>query len=206
MYCRECGKVASGHFCSHCGAQLVTNASGETSHSDWFDEYRYAVLIRMPQVRDLIATSAEQSKKGMSADSFLNICDSVFAPLTNVSLSAVATVVVPLYRAIGIKTGKTQQQGFSSPVGSTIVAVVCSLAGRGLPLDQVEQGLDGCVILAKIPSDMWTFGGDLAITVERRDLGSAVEAAAVVKGQLYDWGKSRQVVSQLLSDIQDFRV
>jgi hypothetical protein len=91
-------------------------------------------------------------------------------------------------------------------VGKALVAAVCSLARHGQALNKVEQGQDGCLLKAGIPSDMWSFAGDFLITVQRQEQGASAEAATVIKGQLYDWGKSKRILTELFNDIRDLPV
>ncbi|MGH7493487.1 MAG: zinc ribbon domain-containing protein [bacterium] len=207
MFCHQCGVEAQGAYCSHCGAKLITTAQGhEPLPQDWANEVRYDVLLRRPEVRDLIARHASQSQKRMSADDFLELCDKAFIPLAGVSLAKIGAIVQPIYAALGIKTGKTRKELFSKPVGKVLVAAISSLARHGQPLNKVEQGQDGCLLKAGIPSDMWSFAGDFLITVERREQGPSVEAVTVIKGQLYDWGKSKRILTELFNDIRDLPV
>ncbi|RMD62953.1 hypothetical protein D6833_06235 [Candidatus Parcubacteria bacterium] len=164
------------------------------------------MLLRQPEVRDLIARHSSQSPKRMSADDFLELCDRAFVPLTGVSLAEIGAIVQPVYAALGVKTGKVRRAFFAAPVGKVLVAALCSLARHGQPLHKVEQGQDGCLLKAGIPSDMWSFAGDLVITVQRVEQGATVEAATVIKGQLYDWGKSKRILTALFDDIKGLLV
>jgi hypothetical protein len=76
------------------------------------------------------------------------------------------------------------------------------LARHGQPLNRVEQGQDGCLLNAAISYDIWSFAGDFLVTVQRQDQGSSVEAATVIKAQLYDWGKSKRILTNLFNDIR----
>jgi hypothetical protein len=49
---------------------------------------------------------------------------------------------------------------------------------------------------------MWALEGDLIVTVQAEPQAVRVEAATVVKGQLFDWGKSRRSLDQLLADLE----
>lgn len=207
MYCHQCGAKTYGTYCSHCGAKLITADSDfEPLPQDWADEIRYEVLLRRPEIRDLIARHASQSQKRMSADDFLELCDKAFVPLTSVSLSKIGAIVQPIYATLGIKTGKTRKEFFTAPAGKVLVAAICSLARHGQPLNKAEQGQDGCLLKVGLPSDMWSFSGDFLITIQRQEQGSSVEAATVIKGQLYDWGKSKRILTELFDDIKGLPV
>ena len=112
---------------------------------DWADEVRYSVLLHFPEVRYDIARHAAQARKGLSGEQFLKGCDVAFVPLTGVSLSTVASIVVPIYSRIGIRTGKKRNELVGRPTGKVLVAAICSLARYGRALKQVHQGEDGCV-------------------------------------------------------------
>lgn len=202
MYCHQCGAKAHGAYCSQCGAKLMVSQEKQgDSPRDWSEEIRYEVLLGNSRVRELIAQHAARSGKKMSADAFLELCDKAFVPLAGVSLAKIGSIVQPISAALGIKTGKMRKEFFSRPPGKVIVAVLCSLARHGQVVQKVEQGQDGCLLKAELPSDMWSFAGDLLITIERQDQGTAVGASAVIRGQLYDWGKSKGILNELFNDI-----
>ena len=53
---------------------------------------------------------------------------------------------------------------------------------------------------------MWSFAGDIVIIVERQKEGTSVEAATVIKGQVFDWGKSKRLLNSLFEDISSLPV
>jgi hypothetical protein len=174
---------------------------------DWSNEIRYEILLRLPEVRDLIARHASQKQTQLSAEQFLELCDKAIAPLYGgVSMKKIAAIVQPIYASFGIQTSKTRKEVFALPSGKTLVAAVCSLARHGQPVNRVEQGADGCVLEAGLPSDIWSFGGDLIVTVQRLEQGSSVEAATAIKGQMYDWGKSDRALDKLFDDIKSLPI
>jgi hypothetical protein len=122
-------------------------------------------------------------------------------PLTGVSISTIASIATPLFTALGIKTGKRRIESVRRPVGQVIVAVLCSLARHGQEVQKVHQGRDGCVIEAVLPSDLWSFAGELVVSVAATEEGAQVEAGTKIGGQLFDWGKSRRCLDQLFTDI-----
>jgi hypothetical protein len=196
MFCSNCGTAAAGNFCSGCGASLAPTG-------DWRQEVRYEVLLRFAEVRDLIANHAAQTRPGLSGEQFVELCDKVLSPLTGVPLSVVTTLALPLYERLGIRTGKTRTEFLQRPPGETIVAALCSLGRLGQKIKAVQQAADGCGLRAELPSDLRTMtGGELRITLRRQDHGVVVEAATHIPGQLYDWGKSTQTLTQLFDDLR----
>ncbi len=203
MYCHQCGAKAHGAFCSACGTKVITASSAvESPPLDWSSEIRYEVLLRVPEVRELIARYASQSTTRMSADEFLELCDHAVAPLVGVSLAKIAAIAQPIYATLGVKTGKMHRELLPVPAGRVLVATMCSLARRGRRINNVEQGEDGCLLKAELPSDLWSVAGEMLVTIERQEQGSIVEAATVIKGQLYDWGKSARVLKEFFDDIR----
>jgi hypothetical protein len=167
---------------------------------DWSDEIRYTVLLNFPEVRDRIAACAAQAKFRMTAEEFLGLCDTAFAPVAGVSIKKIATIV---HERSGVRTGKTRTELLPLPGGKIIVGVLCSLSRNGQNLRKVEQAEDGCLLEAALPSDMWSFEGDLLVTVKRNPPGTLVEAVTVIKGQLFDWGKSNRRLEKLFADLRN---
>ena len=82
-----------------------------------------------------------------------------------------------------------------------LVGVLCSLASAGHELRKATHAQDGCILEATIPSDIWSFAGDLFVTIKPQGQATLVEAAAIVKGQKFDWGKSRRCLDRLFGDL-----
>jgi hypothetical protein len=212
MFCAQCGVKGAGNFCTACGARLAASDAGPAvpfsppapplPTGNWRDECRYEVLMQYPAVRDLVARHAAAARAGMTGEQFLDLCDKAFSPIPGVSMSAVAGIAMSIYAKLGVKTGQTRRAVQPTPVGQTIVSTVCSLARHGRSLKQVHQGDDGCVVEAVIPSDIWSFAGELVITIRRVPRGTLVQAATKIPGQLYDWGKSRKCLEQLFADVE----
>lgn len=206
MYCHNCGQKAFGNFCSHCGTKLitpeVTDSAGSVAAPHWSLEKNYTQLINYPDVRNLIAGYAEQSSKKLTAEEFLGLIDIVFKPVSGISLAKMTDLLVSIYGKMGIKTGKKAKRSFELPISEVIVKALCSLAKNGYPVKTVEQAVNGLAIIAKIPSDMWTWGGDLIITIEDMDSTTLVGIHVKIKGQLMDWGKSKKVIRKIMADIE----
>ena len=203
MYCSECGAAAQGKFCANCGTALLPLTPHAGKPFAWTDSVDYEAIMRVAEVRTMVARAAEQAGQRISGEDFLKFCDKAFAPLYGgVPVAKLAAIAQPLYAALGIKTGKEQRRVYTRPPGSVIVALICSLARRGRPLRQVRQAADGCMFEATLPSDMWSFAGDLLVEVRTSGGATSVEARTVVKGQLFDWGKSTRCLAELLTDLE----
>ena len=204
MFCSECGVKAGGKFCWSCGGALQRPAGCEDLPApiDWTVVTDYQAIVRIPEVRERIARHAAMSKKRMSGEQFLDVCEKLFSPLTGgVPLASIATFAQPLYAKLGLKTGKSHSERFDEPPGKVIVAVLCSLAQGGQELRKAISAADGCVIEASLPSDICSLNGELTVVVRPDGAGTIVDAAATIKGQLYDWGKSRRALEHLFHDV-----
>lgn len=164
------------------------------------DEVRYDVLIQNPEVRVAIQRHAAMAKKGMSGEDFLKLCDSLILP--GVPLSLLASVFQPLYAKAGIKTGKQRVEQVDAPTGKVIVRALCSLAKHAQQLRRVTQATDGCGLEAVLASDMWSFEGELLIGLRRQGPSTEVTGRTIIKGQLYDWGKSKRCLKRLFADLR----
>jgi hypothetical protein len=160
MFCSNCGAEGTGNFCAKCGSPLRGQAiMPEALPRDWSSELRYETLVRIPEVRDLIAQAASAKQKHMSAEDFLEAADKLMSlAVPGLALKTVAEVVVPIFEHLGIKTGKTRSEMMQSPPGKAIVAVLCAFARQGQEIRQVQQFANGCLFEAAIPSDMWSWG------------------------------------------------
>jgi hypothetical protein len=202
VFCSQCGSKADGRFCSRCGAPLNGSARTSEFSIDWSESIDYEELLKVSEVRDLIAQHAARAEKRISAEEFLSLCDNAFSPIKGLSSKTVTAIVQPVLSALGVKTGKSRSRAFRRPAGEFLVAALCSLARHGWPLRQVNQGRDGCVLAATLPSDVYSCAATVVISISRTRNGTLVEAAATVPGQLYDWGKSKRCLDELFADLE----
>lgn len=202
MFCSSCGAEARGNFCSECGESLVRGEStAQAEVKDWSHEIEYAKLIRIPEVRDKIGRHTAMAPKRLSGEEFLALCDKVVS--LGVPLESIGLVGQALWARVGVETGKEHAEAFSIPPGAAIVAALCALARRGQNLQQVRQFTDGCLLEAKLPSDIWSFEGRILVNIRRSERLTRVEGATAIEGQFFDWGKSKRCLQTLFSDIKD---
>ncbi len=246
MYCSECGKPASGKFCSNCGTPLTATAAAvsvaapivpqavaagvppaphlplsaalaataPTANTpvanspvvnlqvvNFDQEWRYDELMKVPDVRRMIERHAGMARTAISAEQFTRFADKILQnPLPSDKLAAFAQ---PIFGSMGIRTGKDRTVTLDAPIGRAMVRVLCSLARHGQSLRGVQQGPDGCIFTAVLPSDPMSLEGDVSVTLRRRDARSSdVTAAMKITGQLYDWGKCRRALDAFLADMQ----
>lgn len=213
MFCSNCGKEAQGNFCWSCGAPLDAGAELENVELtevvvDWTELTDCDKLLKIPAVRERIARHAALSKKRMSAEEFMDNCEKVFSPLMGgLPVATLTTKLIrPLYIKLGIEMRKVRSETLYRRPGEVLVGVLCSLAAAGQELRRATREHDGCVLEATIPSDMWSFEGDLIVAVRPQGKTTVVEAAIVVKGQKFDWGKSRRCLDRLFGDLASLPV
>lgn len=227
MYCTQCGaKAAPEHrFCAGCGARLATAAGGAAPLAfaspndpvpapapsvpleDWRETTNYRVVLGHPQVKELIASASKASKAGMTADEFLKLASPLLsaAGASPEATKLIAELAPGFYAKMGVKTGKETRNGYATSFGRTLAAILCSLASRNQTLVAVQEGADGCVVQAEIPSSLTTWKGNLTLTLERRPEGTLVSSAVVFPGQTSDWGRAKRVLEELHQDILNYR-
>lgn len=154
-------------------------------------------------VRQTIANYASQAKQPLSAERFLELCDMLISPAPGVSFCSLAEIAHPIYCKLGLKTGKSQAIWYPLPAAPVLIGVLSSLALRGQPIRSVTQAEDGCLLEASIPSDFRSFEGDLFVAVERFEDSTRAAAVTEIKGQIFDWGKSKGIVNTLFSDLAE---
>jgi hypothetical protein len=204
MFCSECGKPAQGKFCSHCAAplavaELATDVVPTEIVPEWDREVQYEMILKYPGVRETIERHARQAPKRLTGEQFLMLADKL-VPL-GIPLERLVSAAQPLYARLGIKTGKERASQVAAPVGQVIVRALCSLARNGQTLRGVTQALDGCLLEASLPSDLFSLEGNLLVSVRRNGAQAEVCGVTHIGGQLYDWGKSNRCLDALFTDL-----
>lgn len=215
MYCSNCGTRAEGRFCWSCGAPLAggaeaaaaplgrANTPAENSGAAPFD---LPAVARSPEARELVGRYAAQAQRQMSGEEVLKAFDKPLAALVGVPISPIATIAQPVYARLGVKTGKERVAAIDRPARDTFLALLCSLARNGQLVRAIHPATDGCVVEAVLPSDMRSFEGTILVTLRRADPGTEVRASTVIKGQIFDWGKSNACLDALLTDMRNLPV
>ncbi len=177
------------------------------AHEDWRTTENYRVVLGHPEVKSLIADAARNSKAGMTAETFLDLASPLLsaAGASPQATKLIAEMAPGFYAKFGIKTGKQVVNGYKTPFGRVLAAILCSLASRGQRLVAIEEASDGCAVQADIPSSLTTWKGKLTATLERRPEGTLVSSAAVFEGQASDWGRSKRILDDLHQDILNYR-
>ena len=213
MFCTQCGKQPRPEhaFCAGCGTSLVRDgqaaAVAPEPMADWRETHDYRVVLGHPEVKALIADASKASKAGMTADEFLKLASPLLsaAGASPAATRLIADLAPGLYAKIGIKTGKETKNGYATSYGRVIAAILCSLASRNQTLMAVQDGADGCILQADIPSSLTTWKGKMTLTVARKPEGTLVTSAVVFEGQSSDWGRSKRLLDELHQDILDYR-
>ena len=228
MFCTQCGKAAAPEhvFCAGCGTRLaretaapmglMTAVSESAAASepaanwtgeDWRETTNYRVVLAHPEVKALIADAAKANKAGMSADEFMKLAQPVLnaSGSGGVPLKLIAEIATPIYAKMGVKIGKDTKNGYATPYGRVLAAILCSLASRSQTLVAIQEGTDGCIVQAEIPSSLTTGKGKLSLTLARKAEGTLVASAVVFEGQSSDWGRSKRVLDDLHQDILNYR-
>jgi hypothetical protein len=172
---------------------------------EWSDIIDCQALLAIPAVRDQIARAASQAKKGISGEEILETFGkamSKFAGLpVSLPMTGLAHFAQATYAKMGIKTGKSRVEFVAEPTGRVIVELLCSLARHGRELRGVHQMIDGVILVAALPSDLFALEGNLFLMITRVQGGTQVEARTEIPGQIFDWGKSNRCLDALFAEL-----
>ncbi len=219
MFCTNCGRnLSEAHrYCGACGAPVayeagpvdLSHSGGSAPHNadvDWQNSIDYKAVLGHPEVEALISKASGTNPGSMSAEAFLAAAKPLLAltGVKHVPFKLIAEVAPGLYAKLGVSTGKDMVQEFELTAGRVIAAVLCSLASRDQTLSEGVQAEDGCVLVAKLPSSMWSWAGQITVTFERVASGCRVCGQVTIPGQAFDWGKSKGVLDDLFVDIPKF--
>jgi hypothetical protein len=208
MFCSQCGSQASGNFCSKCGAPLAhaepsapdgATDRGAQGNDDWENEVRYEVLIKRPEVREMLARQSSAAPTPASSDGFLGVADKWLKPV--VPYEILAGIMPTISARLGIRTGKERRDHLALKPGRVLVNTMGFLARHGYHPKTVQQATDGCTIEATVPANLMAPEGTLTVTVRRAGDGSEVDAAMEIKGQRFDYGKSHAILEELFQDL-----
>ena len=218
MFCTQCGRKfgETDRFCAQCGAPRAGSETDTAPSSldsvdptlDWRASMVPREIMGHPEVRARIEAVTGENPKGMSAEQFYEFARPVML-ITGAGpappLKLIKDISLPISAKLGMKTSRDVTQGFRNTFGETLAAVLCSLASRSQPLEDITDATNGCIIRSKMLSSIWSWEGDLNITLEVREEGTLMTAAITVPGQLSDMGQSKRVLKSLVEDVMKYR-
>ncbi len=207
MYCQNCGAPVTGKFCSACGAKVIAPESAEKNLENVVvPESKYEALIKRDDVRNIISKYALQSPHKLTAQDYLKIIDLAYKPIPGISFSSLSETMLPMFEKLGIKTGKSFQQVININTDEVIIKVLCSLAKNGFHLNSVEQANNGIIMHATLPSNFFTWEGDMLLVVEEQNANTKLLIDVKIKGQYYDWGRSKKIITKITDDLAAIKI
>jgi len=204
MYCHKCGEKTIEEICNKCGTRIVQLDS--LIVESWISENDFNKIIRHPEILELVSQYSEESKNKLSGEELLSKFDLVFGTFTGISIGFIAEIVVPIYSRLGIKTGKSDSIRFHDSIQEIFVKTMCSLAKHNYSIEEFHEAKDGIVLVGKIKSDLRSFGCKVIIELLGNSDFVDAKVQTLIKGQLYDWGKSKKIVKSILKDLSEIKL
>ncbi len=218
MFCVHCGAEGAAVFCPACGRRQSAEDSRPASKAQpqlhdpdaddgilealvvESDSFQYETLLADAEARERIAAAGRVAPQGVTSEDLLAVFDAV-SPI-GISLGKLTTAIVPIYDKLGIKTSRHSQGIFDAPPRCVMLAVLCTLAAKGMVVAKVHQDTDKCSLIADIPPGLITNRGQMAILIAAHDAYVQVSFATTISGQWYDWGKSERMMDDLFASIR----
>jgi hypothetical protein len=205
MFCSNCGKSATGKFCWNCGRALVGEAASKAEpvlEFDWHESFDYDAILRVPEVQTRLNRAVARTTEGVSSESVLEGCDSLFGAMTGgVPLKLIAAISQPLATKLGFKVHKSNAVPLAQPPGKAIVELLCCFAQHGIKVTEATNQPGRCELRAAVPRSVWAFNSNLIATIQRATSGVLLTIAIEVPGQKYDWGASQRLLDQLFGEL-----
>lgn len=163
--------------------------------------------IDRPKLKDILASD---ELKGLGADAGMSEADiaKVLGPLGGLS-SGVFQMTMKAGEAIGqslgLKSSKQQEQTFALPYTTVVRALVLALASLRYGIATLFDTPKGAYIEAQMPKDFFSLGGAMQFDViEEREGSIRVVAVTEIKGQMFDWGKGKRALRDVLGKTEQF--
>jgi hypothetical protein len=158
-------------------------------------------VVDDPHCQEILKWAAAEADTQMSGEEFLASVAKVFAiPLP---LGAIGASLSHGYAALGVRTGKTQTHIVAQPYGYVLLGVLAFLATNTMPIADVADASEQCLVQAVLPSNPLTWKGRVLVTLRADGQRVHVEAATKIRGQMFDWGRSKRTLSKLFETVEE---
>jgi len=162
-----------------------------------------------PKICEML--SAEELK-GMAATSGLSLdaMAKVLAPISGMSaglFTAAAVGAEALGTSMGLRTGKSTEISLACSYPSAVRAVVFALSAMRYQITSAFDTAAGAYVEAAMPGDFFAASGTLKIDLLEADESgkpTRMIAATEIKGQMFDWGKSKRALTELCAKVEEF--
>ena len=194
MHCPNCGaKVDSARFCPNCGKPLTTNQTAGKIR----DYTSYEAIVADARAKELLQREAAGARRAASEQEIFESIERIVPVPVPVSL------IVEVYSALGVKTGKIREQVVNGRYAYAILGALSYLVRQSMPVTRVSETVDGCIVHAVLPPSWWHWQGEVVIAFINLGSQAKVHAAVKIPGQMYDWGKSKAYLQGLFETVNE---
>ena len=163
-------------------------------------------LLNDQQFQAFVDHYIRSEESNINIKEFLSLFDAFakkhLSSPTSLRDSLIAWESSPLKSIDRIKTGKAQVDILQFSVKRTLIALLCVLVGTGSRVYNMQEIENGFILRATVPADIWSFEGDAHISILSQGNGTKMKAIAEIKGQLYDWGKTKRWLNKLFINLK----
>lgn len=159
-----------------------------------------------PSIQEIIAGQhlADSSGRSISERDLANL----MAPLAGLSGGAEYIAMKAgqsLGNALGMKVSKQEERTYPTPYAPTVLALVLALRRADRQFTALYDTAHGSAVEARLPTDLFSFGGTLTCEIlESGPSQTVVRAASEIKGQKFDWGKGSRALRDVLDATADY--
>lgn len=160
-----------------------------------------------PRIREILRP---EELKGMASDAGMppDQIAKLLAPLSGLPSGALHVSMEAgnaLGRSLGFKSSKSAETMFESDYPAAVRALVFALTGHKYALTTAFDTPHGAYFEAQLPGDLFAPGGTLQLDLAEADTGwIRLAGTSEVRGQLFDWGKGKRALNDVLSKTRDF--
>lgn len=162
---------------------------------------------KRPSIREILAIDEfknELSEAGMSEQEVADFLGPI-AGLSSGLFQLTMKAGDALGKTLNLGTRKKMEKAFSLDYALTVRAIALALESLGHKITMAFDTSRGSFIEATLPIDIFSLGGSLSFEIVEEGTSSIqVIGQAEIKGQLFDWGKSRRVLNGVFEKVERY--
>ena len=160
-----------------------------------------------PPIREILSGQVLQGTSGSGMTDH-DIAD-LLGPLSALGSSAMFYGTMKAGQAfgtrLGLKSGKSEVREYAAPYSTVVLAMALGIQRTGYPMRAAYDTPDGSVIECTLPPDLMSLAGEIDVEIVERAAGRvAVTATCEIKGQMFDWGKSKRALDGLFTSADGY--
>jgi hypothetical protein len=154
-------------------------------------------------IQKIIAGQNYSSVSGQSEAEIVKSLSSLL-PLPEAMFMTTVKLGQTLGTMLGLKSRQQCEKSYSCSYDKAVLSYFLATKQMELNIQTLYDTQKGSILEIKLPTDVFSFGGQLKIVINEEPQHIRVQATTEIKGQMFDWGKGSRILKELCTGADQY--